>query len=127
MDISIFLAKALGLYLLIMGISLFTNARQLKTIMSDVAAQPALLFISGAIALIFGILIVLTHNIWQSNWRILITLIGWLSLFKGIIRIIFPHRAAKYILKFKRNPSMYYVMSLIVFVLGIYLTYVGFV
>jgi hypothetical protein len=34
-----------------------------------------------------GLAIVLTHNIWTADWRVLITLFGWLSAIGGAVRL----------------------------------------
>ena len=44
----------------------------------------------GVLGIIFGILIITHHNSWQNNWSTLITIVGWISLTKGIIALIFP-------------------------------------
>ena len=32
----------------------------------------------------------LTHNVWAADWRILITLLGWLTAIGGAARIVVP-------------------------------------
>lgn len=45
---------------------------------------------SGYIALVLGLATVLLHNIWVADWRVVITVFGWLSLLKGVVRLGFP-------------------------------------
>jgi len=40
-------------------------------------------------AIVIGLLNILFHNIWEDDWRLLITLIGWLALFIGLSLFIF--------------------------------------
>ena len=35
-----------------------------------------------------GLAIVLYHNVWAADWRVLITLFGWMGVIGGAIRII---------------------------------------
>ena len=37
-----------------------------------------------------GLAIVLTHNIWAADWRVLITLFGWLNVIGGALRLFAP-------------------------------------
>lgn len=125
MDISIFLAKILGLYLFIMAIFMLVHAQRVNAIVNNIS-NPPFLFMSGAIILIIGILLIVTHNIWVANCRVLITIIGWLTFIRGIVRLMFPEFAIKIITNFVQNTTVYYITSIIIFFLGIYLSYAGF-
>ncbi len=126
MDISIFLAKALGLYFFILAIVMFINAQRVRTMMNEIASTP-FMFVTGLMSLIIGILLVLSHNIWAADWKVIITIIGWLALIKGIVRLIFPEYVFSLIKKFVNNITIYYISNLIMLLLGIYLSYVGFI
>lgn len=126
MDISIFLAKALGLYLVIISISMLLNISRFTSILNKIIDNPPVLLFSGVIALIFGILLVLSHNIWQADWRVVITLIAWLSLIKGIIRVAFPQLSFGIIRYFIQSKLAYYLSVLVTLFLGIFLCYFGF-
>ena len=41
-----------------------------------------------------GLAIVLTHNIWTADWRVVITILGWLFVISGIVRMALPQHAA---------------------------------
>ena len=56
------------------------------------SASPALMFLSGVITLPAGLAIVLTHNVWTADWRVLITILGWLAVIGGAIRISVPQQ-----------------------------------
>lgn len=125
MDLSIFLAKTLGLYLVIMAIVLWVNMQKISTILKSSENSPFLL-ISGLLALIFGILLVVSHNVWVADWRVIITIIGWLALIKGLLRLLFPDYAYKIIRGFADNIQVYYITDIIILIVGIYLCYVGY-
>lgn len=126
MDVSIFLAKVIGLYLLIMAIALFVNGQKIKPIMSDLVRNPALMFMIGFICLILGLLLVIGHNLWVADWRVLITIIGWLTLIKGVSRVIYPQMDSKMVNFFLESHSAIYIAALIDLVLGVFLIYFGF-
>lgn len=125
MDISIFLAKVLGLYLLIMAIAMLVNGQRFRNMVNEVSGN-ALIFFSGIMALIIGILIVVSHNIWVTDWRVIITIIGWLALIKGIVRLLFPEFVMKKVRVFVENNTAYYIITIILLIVGIYLVYAGF-
>lgn len=126
MDISIFLAKTLGIYLVIISLSMFINTDRYRSIIYDLTNHPSSIFLTGVIALIIGILLVVCHNIWEANWRIVITLIAWLSFIKGVVRVLFPELAYASITKFMKNDIAYYTTAFICLLLGIFLSYFGF-
>lgn len=126
MDVSIFLAKALGLYVLIMAVMMFAKEKKVKVIVKEMCSDPAMMFLSGCMTLIVGILLVNVHNMWFSDWRILITLIAWITLIKGVIRTLFPHIAVRIINKIMKNKMTYQVISGIALLIGLILCYYGY-
>lgn len=91
MDNSIFLGKFWGWYLIIFFLILSFNPKRIKQIFADLNDEKFLI-ITAFVAIIVGLLNILFHNIWEPNWKIIITLIGWISLFIGLALFIFPNR-----------------------------------
>jgi hypothetical protein len=89
MQRSIFLAKLIGPFLAVCGVALIFNADTFRTIGDEIVKSPALIYIAGVLALTAGLAIVNTHNEWTADWRVVITLLGWLCLIIGIIRLVF--------------------------------------
>ena len=44
---------------------------------------------------------VLVHNVWVADWRIVITLLAWLTLIKGIVRLNLPHAVPRTMMYFR--------------------------
>lgn len=127
MDVSVFLAKLLSIYLLVIGTALILNPRYYISAIADVINKPGLSVISSILALIIGLLIVLTNQSWTFNWRTVITLIGWLSLFKGLIRTIAPDTANNITIKFTQNMTIYYASAVTCILIGFLLLFCGFI
>ena len=124
MEHSIFLAKVLGLYLLIVPAAVLLKRKQFAEFAKEFSDNLAIVFLSGLIALILGLLMVVSHNVWTADWRAVITFIGWLTLAKGVVRISFPEKLATLVID---PSSTKWTLALIVLLgLGIYLTYIGF-
>jgi hypothetical protein len=94
MATSIFLAQLIGPVALAIGLSLMLNAAVFRALAEQFLGNHALIFILGIVTLPAGLAIVLTHNVWAADWRLLITLIGWLATIAGAIRLIAPQQAA---------------------------------
>lgn len=126
MEISIFLAKIIGLYLIITGIFTFVRYNLLEKIITDISNQRGSLFFMAILTLIMGLLLVVSHNIWVSDWRIIITLIGWLTLIGGLVRLFFLDEMRRMTDWWLKNKSAMLVLTGIFFLLGCYLVYKGF-
>lgn len=117
MDNSIFLAKFWGWYLIIFFIILTFNPKRIKQIFNDLNDEKFLI-ISSFIAIIVGLLNILFHNIWESNWKLLITLIGWISLCIGLALFIFPKRTVA-VLKYV-NIKLVQLIYMLLFLTGLF-------
>ncbi len=94
MTTSIFLANLIGPFALALGLALVFQGTGFRAFASEFMASPALIFLSGVITLPAGLAIVLTHNVWTPDWRVVITIVGWLAVVTGAIRMIVPQQAA---------------------------------
>lgn len=91
MESSMFLAKFWGWYLIIFFLILSLNPKRIKQIFTDLNDEKFLI-ITAFVAIIVGLVNILFHNVWELSWKIIITLIGWTSLFIGLLLFIFPKR-----------------------------------
>jgi hypothetical protein len=129
MDVSLFLAKVIGLSLLITCVGVLVNLQFYLSLVKEIVKNPLILLIVGELDIVIGLLIIVSHNIWAVDWRLLITLIGWLLIVRGIIRIVFPQQISNLAINFSESSKFRYVVSFIItlFVLiGAFLTYKGF-
>jgi len=118
MDNSIFLAKFWGWYLIIFFFILSINPKRIKQIFNDLKDEKFLI-ISSFVAIIVGLLNILFHNIWEPNYKFIITLIGWLSLFIGLLLFIRPKQTVTW-LEFINIKLVQVIYTLLLF-LGIFL------
>ena len=126
MQASIFLARLLGPLLLLPGIGMLANPRVFRAMASEVVGNVTLIYLFGLIDFAAGLAIVLTHNVWLPNWRVLITLLGWLMLVRGTARILFTGRVMEFAKMVVRNKRIYPISGAIVVVLGLVLCYFGY-
>lgn len=84
------IAQALSLYFFVMGIAMLVNSKRFASVFSEVASSSSLLLFSGVIALLFGIVIIVSHNVWLWEWQVFVTLAGWLAFLKGACLLIAP-------------------------------------
>lgn len=124
MDTSIFFARFLGLYILILGLAMLYHRDRMEGIVRE-SMSPAWMLFTGALAVIFGLVIVLLHNVWVAHWPVLITLVGWLCLLKGFFRLFLPDQVQE-MARSVSKPAMLVPISIGTIILGGVLTYFGF-
>jgi len=118
MDSSIILAKFWGWYLLIFFFILSVNPKRIKQVFDDLYDQKFLI-ITAFIAIVVGLLNIIFHNIWEPSYRLIITLIGWTSLFIGLALFSFPKKTVSFLAL--TNIKLVQVIYTLLFFLGIYL------
>jgi len=126
MDVSKFLAKVMGIYFIIVSVAMLVNMQQFKIYISNLINDPSQMFVAGFFTLILGILVVVAHNIWQWNWKVIITIVGWIGILKGTSLIFYPQFLDKLTILFLQNQNTAYIAASIDLIFGILLCYFGF-
>jgi hypothetical protein len=128
MDISHLLARLFGIVLIVVYGGLLLNQKFYKRVWNDVFEQPLILFLSGFMALILGLIVTQVHNVWTLDWRVLMTLLGWMLVFQGVIRILFPEFVLKMAKRLLSSNRFLFIQiaSIMMILIGSYLTLKGF-
>ena len=126
MQTSIFLARLLGPLLLLPGIGLLINQRAFRTMAGEVIGSVTLVYLFGLMDFAAGLAILLVHNVWVPDWRVIITILGWLLLIRGIVRVLLTERVMGYAKKAFRGDNIYRVSGVVLAVLGLVLCYFGY-
>ena len=92
MQTSIFLAKLMGPVLLVIGVGALLSTAGYRAMAEEFLRSRALIYLAGLLALVPGLAIVLVHNVWTLDWRVLITVLGWLAMIGGVFRILCPQQ-----------------------------------
>lgn len=125
MCLSIFLAQVIGLYLFLMSLAMLVHQQRFKKTCSDLLGNMMLITLTGGIMLVVGLLIVVDHNIWVPDWPVLITIIGWILLLQGLMRLFVPDAFIK-MSKDMQGKVVYTLGCWIRLFVGIYLIWAGF-
>jgi vacuolar-type H+-ATPase subunit I/STV1 len=90
--------------------------------------SPAVMLLTGIIGVAVGLAMILAHNIWKGGaLSVMVTIVGWLSLIKGLMMLLLPPGVeAEIILSWVRCPLCFYLCMTPSFLIGVYLTYEGF-
>ena len=126
MDLTLFLSQVLGIYILVASLSALLYPKQVERAMKDFSKSYLFPYFDGSLALIFGLLIVLSHNVWVGLTASVITLIGWLAVLEGFVMFLLPHESVVKIAERLCNRQTMTAWSVVGLLVGGYLAYVGF-
>ena len=94
MNKSIYIARLIGPVLLVMAIGmalgLLMEGDSYSSLLKEFIGSRALIFITGVLALTAGLAMVNAHNLWVRDWRVIVTILGWLLVLRGIMLLVFP-------------------------------------
>jgi hypothetical protein len=121
---SAYFALVIGFYLFFVSLAMLVHPARFKKIIAAMLGDQALLTLSGVLAIVFGLFIVIVHNVWCTKWPIVVTLFGWVILIQGLARIFAPDHFVK-IAKVFQDKIGYAVISWFWLLVGAYLIWAG--
>ncbi len=122
MSTSHYIAGLLGPLLVVQALSLLLRPSMFGSLVKDTAGLTGLIYLSGILTLLAGLAIVRSHNLWVADWRVIITIFGWIAVPAGIARMLLPDRLAAIAGPWLQRPAVGMVGGFILLALG---TFVG--
>ena len=111
MEISIFFAQLWGSFFIIFGLLALITKQLGRTI--EMTEDKAFVISTGYVSLLMGLVTVILHNVWIADWRVAITILGWSTLIKGIMKIGFPEYIHKQAQAFKSQQILEAIILLL--------------
>jgi len=84
------LAWIFGPYLLIQGIWMFAQKKNLMKICESIRKTPAAIYIAGWTSLLIGLTLINLFNVWEASLAIFMTLLGWAYVVRALIILFIP-------------------------------------
>jgi pheromone shutdown protein TraB len=113
-----FIEWFLACALLVVGASILLRSRTWVTALSGVASHPFTPLASGLYATLMGLVIVLCHNIWVADMRVLVTLVGWLALGSGVLLLMIPEAYSFILRRIPITPQLIALRTFLRILLG---------
>ena len=126
MQTSIFLAKLIGPVMIVIGLVVLIHQEEFRKLSQEFIGSRALLFLSGLVMLPAGIAILIVHNVWRLDWRVLITILGWLMTIGGAIRLLAPRVVAERGNTMLKHQQMPLIAGIIWAAIGFVLFFYGY-
>ena len=76
-------------------------------------------YLNGTLLFVAGLSIIRAHNYWGRDWPVLVTLMGWLVMLGGLIRMFAPVSGQH----FRLNTAAMYTLIIVLLAVGIFLTF----
>ncbi len=111
---------------LAIGIGIFVNPDFYKKMFSGFMENSATLYLGGITALVVGFLIVTFHNTWAMDLSVIITIIGWMALVKGVFILILPKAMIALSKGIISSAVFMKVEAIIAVIAGLAFSYLGF-
>jgi len=126
---TVFLSRLIGLYCILVAISMTVHKQSITETVTSLLHNAPLMFLVGILTLVAGLAMILAHNVWSGGIStVAVTIVGWITLIKGLLFLFLPQEVEADLFLHKLHYEQYfYVFMAISLVIGIYLTYDGFV
>jgi len=126
MQTSLFVAKLLGPVFLVVGAALLSRPEAFRALLREFVASGVLMYLAGFLGLLGGLALLIVHNVWALDWRLVITLIGWASLFRALVTIFRPQAIVSIADRLIEYKGAFRAAAVIDLVIGAALSYFGY-
>jgi hypothetical protein len=122
-----FLCSLIGFYFVLVALCMLARREATVEIVEALIHNAPLMLMAGMIAVAAGLALVISHNIWSGGAAtIIVTLVGWAALAKGLLILLLPPNAAvEFFLETMRFAEFFYFYMGATLVIGIFLAYRG--
>ncbi|MGH6737347.1 MAG: hypothetical protein ACRECX_14920, partial [Methyloceanibacter sp.] len=127
MSTSRYIARLMGPILLIMGLGMVIEHETVSKLSQEFLSNLSLIYLAGILTLLAGLAIVNAHNVWTQDWRVIITVLGWLGVLGGLFRILLPSQVRTLGTGFATNANAMIIGGIFVLVIGAILAWQGYV
>ena len=118
-------ARVLGPFLAIVAIVAVIRMRDMPQLLSEFTASSVWPWVTGTFVLLGGVAIVASHQIWRGPAAIIVSVLGWLLVVRGIVLLAFPDVLASVADRIIDLEGAWIPILVVMAVIGLYLTYIG--
>lgn len=118
-------ARVMGPFLVIIPTTAVVRPSDMRTLLSDFAANPLWCWVTGAFVLLMGLVAIALHQYWHSVPAIIVSAIGWLVTLKGLFLVAFPRTYMSAANTAIDEVNWWRAGAIVFALIGVYLTYVG--
>jgi predicted MFS family arabinose efflux permease len=124
--LTVSLAQFIGPVMLAVGLGIFVSRNYYEKVYRHLEQETLAVLMSGIIALVVGIAIVLSHNYWHSLLAGIVSLVGWLSITKGLLLIIAPRTVDRIGDSMSSKKGWFTFAAILYTAIGVYVSYMAY-
>ena len=118
-------ARVLGPFFVIFAATTVARASDMRKLLSDFEANSALPWVTAGFLLLAALVIIGLHQYWRGAAAITVSVIGWVFALRGIFLMAFPDAFMGVADAAMRMTALWVSVTVLVGLVGLYLTYVG--
>lgn len=119
---TVFLGRLIGFYCILVGLAFAARKEAVLGAVTALIHDPAILLVLGVVTLAAGLAMVLAHSVWSGGaMPVVVTLIGWISLAKGLFFVILSPDAMVSLLDALKYAQLFYLYVAVNILIGLYL------
>jgi uncharacterized membrane protein HdeD (DUF308 family) len=123
MTTSKLIAGLMGPTFVAMAAAMLLNLNSMPKLTEEISHEPMLILVSGVLLFIAGLAIVRVHNRWAAEWSTVVTVLGWLAILSGLVRMLFPIQLATIVPGVGERSDVIGPALVAFLLLGVFLSY----
>jgi hypothetical protein len=123
---SLYLAQVMGLYLVLTGLIIMMRQKLFMAVVKEYVEHKALRTVVPIIQLLAGLALVVAHNVWTWDYRLIITMAGYLMIVESVLYLLIPEKTLKKTVMAFNTDVVYKAGGAVCILLGLYLVIIGF-
>jgi uncharacterized membrane protein len=121
------IARLVGPVLVMIGVGMLANGPTYRVMAGQFLAILPLIYFSGILMLVAGLAILNAHPQWTSDWRSVVTAVGWILTCVGAFRIMAPQFANFIATAVVANGGFFTGAGVVLLALGGFISFKGYV
>lgn len=94
--LTIQLARVYGIAVLILAVTALLKPGRVGLALADFERSPGLTFLGALVGVLLGLFLITLHPVWTDLSAVLVSLLGWLALVKGVLLLAAPEGFLKF-------------------------------
>ena len=119
-------ARVIGPFIAAIAIIAALRGPDMTALLAQFTASAVWPWVTGAFVLLGGIAVVAFHQYWRSPAEVLVSVLGWMMVVRGVILIAFPAAFASMANRMIGWHAALTAVYVVMAVIGVYLTCIGY-
>lgn len=118
-------ARVLGPFFAIVSATVVARAPDMRELLAEFGASAIWPWVTGAVVLMGGIIVVALHPYWRGVTPVIVSLVGWIMVLRGVLLLAFPDTFMSIANQTIGAETLWRIVFAVFTLVGLYLTYVG--